>query len=336
MKIVTPKLLVFILLSFTIFACEKDKQINSNAYCASCEPCAKIPTDISSQPRQVIETSFQRLAPCFNPLNVNEFIYLTQDSLFYNSLIKYNLITKKETVILSGQRIVRQPKWGKNGWILFAGLNLQIFKVKDNGDSLTQLTSVYSNTYPEWFGIDKIFFSVASGSDKIAGNKIIGFDGTRLDSIQATVMNTVIIYNSINDLMELAGLGGGVSDIVFMNLKSKQLNYLIKDTSKIIHYTTGVTWHPNNKDIYYSTTVVGENNSGLVGICRLNKDSKENVLIKNACNSRSYSLLSISPDGKKIIAERQDYQLMPDNNLLKKSDICIMDIDGRNEEKVFK
>ena len=328
----------FVYVSFLLltFACQKDKQVNAIAYCASCEPCAKIPPRISSQPRQVKETSFQRLAPCFNPLNGNEFLYLTQDSLFNTILLKFDLTTKKETVVLTGQRIVCQPKWGKNGWILFAGLNLQIYKVKDNGDSLTQITSVYSNTYPEWFGTDKIFFSVTSGSDKIAGNKIIGFDGKRLDSIQAIVMNTVIICNSVNELGELAGLGGGISDIAFMNLKSKQLNYLVKDTSSNTHYTIGLTWHPNNNDIFYSTTVVGENNSGFVGICRLNKISKENVLIKNACNSRSYGLLSISPDGKKIIAERQDYQLMPDNNLLKKSDICIMDIDGRNEEKVFK
>lgn len=333
------KLYSFIIISFVFLAsCEKDKQINANAYCASCEPCAKIPPSISPIPRQTKGTTFQRLAPCFNPLNGSEFIYLTQDSLFYNSLIKYNLITKKETVILRGQRIVCQPKWGKNGWIVFAGLNLQIYKVKDNGDSLTQLTSVYSNTYPEWFGTDKIFFSVTGGTAKIAGNKIIGLDGTRLDSIKVTELNTGITYNSINDLNELAGMGGvgGVSNVACINLNTKKLIYLTTDVSSNERYPAGVCWHPNNKDIYYATWVIAGNNSDFVGICRLNKNSKENVLIKNSCNSRSYSSLSISPDGKKIIAERQDYQLMPDNNLLKKSDICIMDIDGRNEEKVFK
>jgi hypothetical protein len=331
-------LFFFVFIFLAITSCEKDKQINANAYCASCEPCAIIPPNISSQPRQIKETSFQRLAPCFNPLNANEFIYLTQDSFFNNSLIKCDLTSKKETVILTGQRIIRQPKWGKNGWILFAGLNLQIYRVKDNGDSLTQLTSVYSNTYPEWYGTDKIFFSVIGGTDKIAGNKIIGFDGKRLDSIQATVMNTVITYNSINDLNELTGIGGGgaISNLAYINLKTKKLIYLTSDVSSNERYPAGVCWHPNNKDIYYATWVIAGNNSDFVGICRLNKDSKENVLIKNACNSRSYSLISISPDGKKIIAERQDYQLLPDNNLLKNSDICIMDIDGRNEEKVFK
>lgn len=333
------RLYCFIIISLVFLSsCEKDKQINSNAYCASCEPCAKIPPSISPIPRQTKETSFQRLAPCFNPLNGNEFIYLKQDSLFNTSLVKYNLITKNETVILTGQRIVCQPKWGKNGWILFAGLNLQIYRVKVNGDSLTQLTSVYSNTYPEWLGTDKIFFSVTGGSDKIAGNKIIGFDGTRLDSIKVTVMNTVVIYNSINDLNELAGMGGGggVSNMAYINLSTKKLIYLTTDVISNERYPAGVCWHPNNKDIYYATWVMGENKSDFIGICKLNKDSKENILIKNACDSRSYSSLSISPDGKKIIAERQDYQLLPDNNLLKNSDICIMDIDGRNEEKVFK
>jgi hypothetical protein len=330
------KLYSFIIISFVFLAsCEKDKQINSNAYCASCEPCAKIPPNISSQPRQIIESSFQRLAPFFNPINGNEFVYLKQDSLYNTSLVKYNLITKNETIILTGQRIVCQPKWGKNGWVVFAALNLQIYKVKQSGDSLTQLTNLYMNSYPDITSDGKIMSNITGGESYRPCLVFLDFNGKRLDSVKfSTINNNFLNPAVINYNNEIAA--SNQSNIVLFNRNNNLLELLTNDTGTNQRYLSSVCWHSNGNDIYYSSWVMGDNNSDFAGICRLNKNSKENVCIKNSCNSRSYSSLSISPDGKKIIAERQDYQLMPDNNLLKKSDICIMDIDGRNEEKVFK
>lgn len=47
-------------------------------------------------------------------------------------------------------RIHERIQWSANGWLVFTRSDLQIWKVKANGDSLTQLTFAGNNTYPTW------------------------------------------------------------------------------------------------------------------------------------------------------------------------------------------
>lgn len=50
-------------------------------------------------------------------------------------------------------------------------------------------------------------------------------------------------------------------------------------------------------------------------------DYKNIIALKTSCDGRGYTSLSVSPDGKKIIAQRIDVE----------SGLCLMDIDGKNE-----
>ena len=92
---------------------------------------------------------------------------------------------------------------------------------------------------------------------------------------------------------------------------------------------TGIDWHPNNIDIYYSTY--------REGLFKVNKNSKIVTKIKCGCDSRSYRYLSISPDGSKIIVERVDATEYQNNtgSWTEEGKIIIMDIDGSNERNIF-
>jgi hypothetical protein len=73
-----------------------------------------------------------------------------------------------------------------------------------------------------------------------------------------------------------------------------------------------IGWVPNYQDIIWASWE---------GLYRTNIITKETTLLKTTCTNRFYTALSISPDGKKIIAQRIDVA----------SGLCLMDIDGKNE-----
>ena len=93
--------------------------------------------------------------PCINPLNPNEFVYI----LSYTGrcgLYKYDIIRKNTTLIIKfvPNNYTAFPstyaRWSRKGWLIFTDLYSNVYKIKDNGDSLTQLTFTSSDFKPEW------------------------------------------------------------------------------------------------------------------------------------------------------------------------------------------
>lgn len=308
--------------------CKKD-----DAQCLNCDKCENFPEPKGFGTPTITQKNFQRKSPCFNPNNGNEFIYVKEEGR-NQTLVKYNLSTNQENILLENAQIIGQPKWNNKGWVLFSRNNLQIYLMKDNGDSLRQVTSFYENIYPSFHGHNKIYFTVGIvTSPGVSGNKLIDFFDNRLDSIKSSDIGGTMGINEINNLEEIASWfckNGG--DCSFVHYKMEEKNiveiYNFKFTGR--NNIEGICWHPNNNDIYYSTY--------REGLYVINKNTKERKKIRNGCDSRSYRFLSISPDGKKILVERvdaSDYKNI-NGSWTEEAKIYIMDIDGKNERDVFK
>jgi hypothetical protein len=273
----------------------------------------------------------QNHSPCFNPNNSNEIIYVKEDNGKYQ-LVKFNTQSKVVSLLLDSTIIVGQPKWGKNGWIVFSKLDLNVYLIKDNGDSLKQITWYFENNYPSFLGDDKIFFSVsAETSLGASGNKIIDWFGNRIDSLKAKDLGGTFGINDINTNQIIAS---SICDnksncaIKYFDIGTKNYNSVYEFESSGRNAITGIFWHPNNDDIFYSTY--------REGLFKVNKNTKEVIKIKCGCDSRSYRYLSISSDGSKIIVERvdaTDYQNKT-GSWTEEGKIFIMDIDGKNEKNV--
>ncbi len=90
------------------------------------------------------------LRPCFNPRNPDEIVFVRRlNGSSEDELVKYNLVTKAHQVLFTGA-IWSPPSWGTNGWILIGSSDENIYKVKENGDSLTQLTTEGGKFFPMW------------------------------------------------------------------------------------------------------------------------------------------------------------------------------------------
>jgi hypothetical protein len=88
-------------------------------------------------------------SPCFNPNNEEEIIYLGADGLDTFKLYKLNLKTNERSEILEGL-IYPIPRWSVKDWIIFSKSDFNVYKIKSNGDSLTQLTDSGNCFGPVW------------------------------------------------------------------------------------------------------------------------------------------------------------------------------------------
>jgi hypothetical protein len=85
----------------------------------------------------------------YNPANANEIIYMAAgDQAGSNKLYTYRL-PQRERVFL-GFCGPYAPSVNSKGWVVFSSVEQDVFKIKCNGDSLTQLTSNHVSHAPSW------------------------------------------------------------------------------------------------------------------------------------------------------------------------------------------
>lgn len=95
-------------------------------------------------------------SPCFNPNNPYQICFLVHDTTvkdrsLYRYLWGYDFRENRKWKIAENVNGENPVSWSSRDWILYRGFQGQIYKVKSNGDSLTQLTwNPYSNGEPSW------------------------------------------------------------------------------------------------------------------------------------------------------------------------------------------
>lgn len=306
------------LMCFLLQTCKKDN------ICCKEEVCENFPKKEGIGVSIITQKPFQRHAPCFNPNNSDEFIYVKEDNNKYQ-LIKYNINSKIEIILLDNTVIVGQPKWGSNGWIVFTSNDYQVNLLKDDGLNFKKITSVGYFLYPDWYN-DSIL------SVEFSYNLGVPYFHCRINNIGQildTIRNSSFTLGTVNKLNEEAYLEYRDNpNIIFKNANNNLFN-LTSFNFNGRNRIEGIYWHLNNNDVFFSTY--------REGLYKINKNTRNNSKIKCGCDSRSYRYLSISPDGKKIIVERVDATNFQNKtgSWTEEGKIFIMDIDGKNERNVF-
>ncbi|MCF8373572.1 MAG: hypothetical protein K9H64_18270 [Bacteroidales bacterium] len=293
-------------------------------YCKCCPKCEDFPSGNSTS---ISRSQFQYMQPCYNPNNSNEFVFHYRD---YETntfqLVKYNIKTNEKEILINDFYTIFQPKWGENNWILCTDLNNSIWKIKSNGDSLSSVAYVGANYDPDWdcSNTHIIYTYSLNGANKhsvvLKDYKTNSVDTiSRRSAPTLSISNTNILAIDAWCNISLANLSDSLVWTQITNVDCTE-NY-DDGKSRIV----SLFWHPNSKDIYYCRI--------FDGIYTINIDDLIEKRIKNACDTRHYLTVSVSPDGDKLLVERihgywADYKIYHD------SKIYIMDIDGCNEKEV--
>jgi hypothetical protein len=291
-----------LLISFFFLTCKKDPPLPNQANAQQCNDTTHYP---------IGDTTYS--APRFNPNNSNEIIYVrSSTSTFGTSLVKRNLTTGQETFIVNDVR--SQPDWSVKDWIVFNHADNQVWKIKSNGDSLQQLTTQggletiwdkSGNKIEYWFQRGQTAYNYY--------NFITDNNGNIIDTLFYPFLAH---YGSWSyDNTKIASYCY-MYDVGYIDLGTKQMTKVTNtppdNSGQGKNIITDIDWMPNSQDIIWANEA---------GLYKTNIYTKQTTTLKIACDGRFYVYLSVSPDGKKIIAQRLDVP----------SGLCLMDIDGKNE-----
>jgi hypothetical protein len=266
-----------------------------------------------------ISDSTRYLSPKFNPNNDNEIIFFDSDVYGNNGgIYKFNLQTNLKTAIYTGVPISSNITWSSKDWIIFQkNTNFNLYKIKSNGDSLTQLTFQSEFFHPNW-----------------------NFDGTKFIAYLKNTNKTMVLneYGTVVDTIE-NWLGGGDwqhplyvltrllnSTVVVMNIESKNIFKEINLESPNALSTLG--WATDDKIIYGDTT-------GMFTYW-INNGIKQKM--RNFCNASYYASMTRNSSSTKLAFCKVEQKLIDINGeeyLLVDSKLVIMNTDGSNEQEII-
>ncbi|MEX1192400.1 MAG: hypothetical protein WEA99_10540 [Brumimicrobium sp.] len=336
------KIILYILIALGTMACRKDKPVPSVEESSECKSFSK---DLPPQTYFTNER-FQYKAPHFNPNNSNEFIYHFRD---YEQnefqLLKYNLLTKQKTLIVESGKIANQPKWSSDGLIAYThhvGYVDHIYLVKDNGDSLTQLTDNVHNMFPVWSSTgDELYWAYTPNLGIPYYFLKQNLDNSYPDTIlqDGDSYGGYATYNSISHSNKLLSLTliGNKKHIAWTSLNETPITYSsIANMSQAFDYpsVSGLCWSSDEEYVY--ATVNGKEN----GLYKIDINSSSKELLIPFCETKSYRSISASSDGNYLIGERIDRHLHlddqsnPTGEIIENSSIYLIDLHTLEETKI--
>lgn len=266
----------YIFLWLVIFSsCTKDKtQIDE---CDDLSETYNKPTLITVGQSYTKNDSIKFTYGTINPVNSDELVYWGgkfPDWYFY----KYNMVTK-ERIKLTDLIPQNPPKWHRNGWVVFNAEDHNIYKVKPNGDSLTQLTYSGDCFMPEWnlsgdtIICNKAFYSIGIYFIKSDGSLItVNYGDHKLSFPSWAPFDSVVIYTKYDGLYKL-----NIFDSTFALLKESRNSAL------------GACWFPDGKKILWCS-----DGKPMV----LDYITKEQQPLLPECEKKRYMYPSISADGR--------------------------------------
>lgn len=276
-----------------------------------------------------INDSAQNVRPCFNPKNSSEIVFVKQGQLS-EQLVKYNMATKEKKILYTG-RVFFQPKWSSTGWIIFSGTGNQIWKIKDDGSNLTQLTFKDRNFYPEWapdgkrFCYGKIIDTVLNGRNTALGVGIIadenGYTISEMDYTQNLGIGIISFWDKSNTI-----LGGSINNsILFYNPDSKQTrSYNLNFCDDI--YSLYCTSAKDSNQFFLSSKG---------GIFNFNTHTNSYSCIAKNCDSRTYIFFSYSELSNKIIVDcAHNTPNYDKGEIYQKNVLYLMNEDGSDKQLI--
>lgn len=337
-------------LSFSILlvlvACRKDPHYEELT--PIIDTCSEEWCDEFPQPPEVgfqySTEGIQYLAPCFNPNNSDEFIYIRLNSPTHAQLVKYNLITKQEAIILDPMSLGR-PDWGRQGWITFEYSLEHVWKIYEDGTQLTQLTSGEDDRKPLFsFSGDEIFyhrqknysnFEINNNPELLKNSKMLVIDlsGNVIDSVVAeSVQNDYSSYYIFQRWDDAVCSNDGA--FYFMD-GIDNLRWLCKfENDTVVKLRTWINFDGyTDIDIYGSYVYYTSHRNSLF---KVNLLTGEETVLKIGCDTRYYSALSIAPVGEKILVQKVISTPYNNNyNIHQQNEIWLIDINGCGEERIL-
>ena len=239
-----------------------------------------------------------------------------------------DLSTRQQQPVRLGRDMFLNVCWGTNGWLVI-NKGDQIWKIKPNGDSLTQLTFGVTHYNPQWSPDGQRL--VCTANQYLV---LMDKDGKRLAAPGLETRagyargwspdgNLLLLDCTSNDGQQ-PGLG-----IYDFRTGKTQFVVALRGTAAspaVSNGCFGASWLPDSQSFVWSS---------IAGIFRTNASNGSTVRLHSGCESRIYLNPSVAADGRQLIVQRIDKKgVEGGTKIYAEGNLWTMNLDGSNERKV--
>ncbi len=246
---------------------------------------------------QMVKRRYQYYAPCFNPNNPYEIVYIRQDrtiSLTTCELRIFNLCTGEDRLVYASAYLGAHPQWSKTGWIVFEATVGSLWKIRPSGQGLVRLTS----------GSDQFAVWNPNGSEIIF--RRFGFNAMRCDSNGG-------ILDTLTELLEANNWSWGLADKLTTATNNSPTGYGVAyfDFNLNNYVLVKALDLNNNNCLLLRSTMWFNRNAEIIysficGIETTNVSTGQSTAIRQGGDNAHYGYMSVAPDEQKIAVERID------------------------------
>ncbi len=314
------KIFAFSSLVLVIFACKKseliiEKPVSTTNQTYKCEPL--LHQEYIGGLDYIVNDETYHVCPEINPNNPNEVAYTNIAGPYPDQqLMIFNLVTNQKRILVD-EAINAYFSWSRKDWILFQrSADLNIYKVKSNGDSLTQVTFDGQWFHAEWN---------YEGTKFIAFNKSASFPKTFVLDENGVVVDTLSNWTHKMGDWSHPDYYVGIDHykLVIMNPETEEIIKFIPTPISLTPFI-GVGWIGPTK-IFYSVS----NN-----VYTYDLNTNQSTLLKGVCY-KSFSTATHSSDYSKLIFGTYEESLLDVDHILHDAKLIYMNADGTNEEEII-
>ncbi len=277
---------------------------------------------------------FDYTTPCFNPLNSNQVVYYRYD----NSKIEVGFEIWVVDLCTNDRKKIADNAlygidWGASGWIAYTADDQNIYKIKPNGDSLTQLTFIGEyNRYPKWdLKGGRIAYNCQIGNN--SHFIILNTNTWARDTVADLWTSGAWNWLDENRLTYATASWNSTTGVTTQYLRIFDLQ---NKQSTLLH-TLNIA--DNNDSLLISTDYALNINSivwcayGTIG--RTNINTGQFKIIKSAYRQESFYNAVVSGDQKFILFDLRSRKLIDNCHYDSDYGLYIMDLNGQNHRRIM-
>lgn len=324
----------FILITFLFASCKHlpeltEKDTLGTSFCT--EPAGDTLCDynwLAPEPMSFydinVSQDMQYKCPSVNPNNPDQFVCFKQDPFYPPKIhiITYDISSNIEKVLFTFPgTLIGNLSWGKQNWIAYTSGpgTIRIFKSDGSNDHQIVASSRMNfgpGAGPAW----------SPDGNQIYYYNINPRGGIVCDLQGNTVSNhEIITMPSWNEENKIIGGGGVVVNHLDVNTNtfSKITEWVRQNNYDEIK---SIEWLPDNRHAIFSK---GR------GLYRIDTQTDEILQMKDWCEMKNYSTLSVSDKGNFILCEKRVSWHTGPASLRYRDEIWKMDLNGCNEVRVL-
>ncbi len=265
--------------------------------------------------------------PVFNPNNKNEIAYIRKEIgngvSGQPELWTFDFCTGKTRQLAAV--ISNAADWSVKDWLIYRGAGGELKKIKSNGDSLVTLPKITGATLPpKWNDTGDLFAIPVVNRRGEDGILVASQSGEGVGTFNDFVLRR---WDWAKDQICYVEAGGGKQEIRMFNFRTKTSNVIetINDFKNLDSVVLNTVYFKEKEVIFWNQKKK---------ICYTDVLSGKRTVVLKGSYNRWYNNISLSSDGKTIIAGRVDRNKIGEGREEMRMNLVLIDVETGVERMV--